>query len=192
MAACLNNCNNQGKCNLLGECECFEDYIAKDCSRKTCPNQCTSRGVCDQSTLKCNCQPGYTTKDCSQKDCGPLCQMYGYCFDGQCFCRNGYIIEHINFYYLFIFINFYYLFILINFYYLCITQYKLISIDILVLSAILKLVLMLAITMEFAIKGNANVIKTITERTVDLDIVSIIVITTACVQVLLILLANAV
>lgn len=81
-------CANQGACNrVTGECECFDGFEGRACTRMSCPNKCSGNGICkklkDLNTTVpysasnwdadriggCLCDPGYYGVDCSLRYC---------------------------------------------------------------------------------------------------------------------------
>lgn len=82
-------CSNKGKCNRkTGECECYDGYEGRSCSRTACPDDCNGRGKCvtqkthaknagrvyesSWDSLKqvgCKCDPGYRGFNCGDIEC---------------------------------------------------------------------------------------------------------------------------
>lgn len=74
-------CASRGICNRQsGECECFDGYEGKGCSRSTCPNDCSGHGTCILSSsiygiwdygkvYECQCDATYGDYDCSKRLC---------------------------------------------------------------------------------------------------------------------------
>ncbi|XP_069497234.1 tenascin-N isoform X2 [Ambystoma mexicanum] len=100
-------------------CRCDEGWEGDDCSRRSCPNNCTGHGrcvdgrcVCDEPYAgedcgellcpkgcngngvcidgRCQCLEGFTGEDCSEKRCPGDCGGNGYCDGGECFCEEGF------------------------------------------------------------------------------------------------------
>jgi len=84
-------CSSRGLCGEAGECECFEGYTGRACTRTTCPNSCSGKGRClfnneeeygvkdyvqfgsqawdAGKTRQCVCDRGYGGVDCSSRLC---------------------------------------------------------------------------------------------------------------------------
>ncbi|PKU42164.1 tenascin-n isoform x1 [Limosa lapponica baueri] len=74
-------------------CKCDEGWEGNDCSRPTCPGQCSGHGRCDGQ--KCICDEPYFGEDCSQKLCPENCSGNGICdtAKGVCQCYKEFIGE---------------------------------------------------------------------------------------------------
>ncbi|CAK9312628.1 unnamed protein product [Citrullus colocynthis] len=80
---CPNTCNFNGDC-VDGKCFCFLGYHGHDCSKRSCPNNCSGHGRCLSSGL-CECGNGYTGVDCSTAICDEQCSLHGgVCDNGIC------------------------------------------------------------------------------------------------------------
>ncbi|CAA0831586.1 Unknown protein, partial [Striga hermonthica] len=64
---CLNSCHFNGDC-INGKCHCFIGFEGKDCSKRSCPNNCGAHGECLEFGV-CSCENGYTGIDCSTAVC---------------------------------------------------------------------------------------------------------------------------
>merc|ERR1719393_835182 len=91
----FNNCNDRGRCNN-GTCICAEGFSGNSCDRRTCPQNCNSRSMCDFSTGVCTCLPGFDGLDCGI-DLNNLCPNNcnkatnnGHCIKTGCKCHPGY------------------------------------------------------------------------------------------------------
>jgi len=78
-------CNGRGDCDTSGDCTCYTGFSSSDrqgnvgasgdCgysdgSVSTCPNSCSSNGVCSgASTYLCTCDDGFSGVDCSFRVC---------------------------------------------------------------------------------------------------------------------------
>ena len=72
---CPNNCNDQGNCTEVSpgnvQCVCNDGFMDIDCGLRSCRNNCTNRGICDNSTGICICdtpiEPGrkFSSPDCA-------------------------------------------------------------------------------------------------------------------------------
>merc|ERR1711871_39042 len=73
-------CENDGTCiEVEGICKCedqvFEEngksrklsFYGNRCEKVFCPNSCSNKGICDDSTGECDCEVGFTGDDCSVK-----------------------------------------------------------------------------------------------------------------------------
>ncbi|XP_022951479.1 leishmanolysin-like [Cucurbita moschata] len=80
---CPNTCNFNGDC-VNGKCFCFLGYHGHDCSKRSCPNNCSGHGRCLSNGL-CECGNGYTGIDCSTAICDEQCSLHGgVCDNGVC------------------------------------------------------------------------------------------------------------
>ncbi|CAJ0950249.1 unnamed protein product [Ranitomeya imitator] len=59
-----------------------------NCGLKTCPNECSNQGRCDDGV--CVCDSGYAGPDCSSRTCPENCHNQGRCDDGKCVCNPGF------------------------------------------------------------------------------------------------------
>jgi len=69
-------------------CDCFDGFSGPDCSFRSCPNDCSDKGICVNGT--CGCKAGWGGVDCSEKRCINHCSGKGECYDGVCVCDAGY------------------------------------------------------------------------------------------------------
>jgi hypothetical protein len=62
---------------------CNAPFYGTACERVAivCPNACSGRGRCDESTQKCACSSGFTGPDCSHVEVPSVCQR---CLHGDC------------------------------------------------------------------------------------------------------------
>ncbi|KAL2973919.1 hypothetical protein AAZX31_14G074500 [Glycine max] len=80
---CPSACNFNGDC-VDGRCHCFLGFHGHDCSRCSCPSNCTGNGTCLSSGI-CECKTGYTGIDCSTVVCDEQCSLHGgVCDNGVC------------------------------------------------------------------------------------------------------------
>ncbi|KAJ6813620.1 uncharacterized protein M6B38_142360 [Iris pallida] len=67
-----------------GTCHCFLGFHGHDCSKRSCPNNCSGHGKC-LSTGICACNNGRTGIDCSTVICDEQCSLHGgVCDNGVC------------------------------------------------------------------------------------------------------------
>jgi len=82
-------CSDHGKCSENGTCWCNPGWGGVDCGDRTCPGQCSGRGVCNHGS--CVCDPRYTGEDCahavdtSPEDCTCTILCTVSCLD---YCRS--------------------------------------------------------------------------------------------------------
>ncbi|KAL4296012.1 hypothetical protein GQ457_12G019190 [Hibiscus cannabinus] len=80
---CANSCNFNGDC-VNGQCHCFLGFHGHDCSKRSCPSNCTGRGKCLSNGV-CECDNGHTGIDCSTAVCDEQCSLHGgVCDNGVC------------------------------------------------------------------------------------------------------------
>ncbi|XP_027357118.1 leishmanolysin-like isoform X1 [Abrus precatorius] len=80
---CHNWCNFNGDC-VDGRCQCFLGFHGDDCSRRSCPSNCSGNGMCLSNGI-CECKTGYTGIDCSTAVCDEQCSLHGgVCDNGVC------------------------------------------------------------------------------------------------------------
>lgn len=63
---CDSRCNAHGLC-INGTCSCSPGYQGRNCDIDSCPNGCSSHGVCEtlpNNGYHCVCNPGWTGKAC--------------------------------------------------------------------------------------------------------------------------------
>uniref|UniRef100_A0A8C4SBJ6 Tenascin N n=1 Tax=Erpetoichthys calabaricus TaxID=27687 RepID=A0A8C4SBJ6_ERPCA len=83
-------CSNHGTFKReTCECDCDEGWEGEDCSTRSCPNDCTDNGRCEDG--KCICYQGYAGVDCSELLCPGDCSDKGHCVDGVCQCFEGFM-----------------------------------------------------------------------------------------------------
>ncbi|XP_061370658.1 uncharacterized protein LOC133313319 isoform X2 [Gastrolobium bilobum] len=79
---CPDSCNFNGDC-VDGRCHCFLGFHGHDCSKRSCPSNCTGNGICLSNGI-CECKTGYTGIDCSTV-CDEQCSLHGgVCDNGVC------------------------------------------------------------------------------------------------------------
>ncbi|KAK1291665.1 hypothetical protein QJS10_CPB17g02590 [Acorus calamus] len=80
---CPSSCTFNGDC-IDGKCHCFLGFTGNDCSKRTCPGNCSGRGRCLSSGV-CVCENGRTGIDCSTAICDEQCSLHGgVCDNGVC------------------------------------------------------------------------------------------------------------
>ncbi|KAK1436554.1 hypothetical protein QVD17_02335 [Tagetes erecta] len=80
---CTNSCNYNGDC-VGGICHCFIGFDGHDCSKRSCPSNCSGNGKCLRNGI-CECANGYTGIDCSTAVCDEQCSLHGgVCDNGVC------------------------------------------------------------------------------------------------------------
>ncbi|PKI43753.1 hypothetical protein CRG98_035859 [Punica granatum] len=80
---CPNSCSFNGDC-VDGKCRCFLGFRGHDCSKRSCPGNCSGRGRCLRNGV-CQCQDRYTGVDCSTEVCDEQCSLHGgVCDNGKC------------------------------------------------------------------------------------------------------------
>jgi hypothetical protein len=87
-----NACHGRGACQTDGTCKCDAGFTGRSCKDRTCPGDCSSKGVCDARSGKCTCNTGFAGEDCSKRTCPGDCSGHGLCDDrvGKCVCHVGY------------------------------------------------------------------------------------------------------
>lgn len=80
---CPSSCNFNGDC-IDGKCHCFLGFEGRDCSKRSCPGNCSKHGKCLRNGV-CECENGYTGIDCSTAICDEQCSLHGgVCDNGVC------------------------------------------------------------------------------------------------------------
>ncbi|WOG99020.1 hypothetical protein DCAR_0418366 [Daucus carota subsp. sativus] len=80
---CPNSCHFNGDC-IDGRCRCFLGFSGRDCSKRSCPSNCSGHGKCLQNGV-CECEKGRTGVDCSTAVCDEQCSLHGgVCDNGVC------------------------------------------------------------------------------------------------------------
>lgn len=80
---CPKSCSFNGDC-VAGTCHCFPGFHDHDCSRRSCPDKCSSHGICKANGI-CECESGWTGIDCSTAVCDEQCSLHGgVCDNGKC------------------------------------------------------------------------------------------------------------
>ncbi|CAH9100322.1 unnamed protein product [Cuscuta epithymum] len=80
---CPASCNSNGDC-IDGKCHCFLGFEGRDCSKRSCPNNCSKHGKCLRNGV-CECENRYTGIDCSTAICDEQCSLHGgVCDNGVC------------------------------------------------------------------------------------------------------------
>ena len=114
VAQCLNNCHQNGICNVWAKCECFDGWEGSECSFRICPNGtaspdiatatdtahgvaiCSGHGSCDRQAGSCQCMSGYYGADCAKTYCLNDCNGKGTCMNLFSAARdfNGFTLNH--------------------------------------------------------------------------------------------------
>ncbi|XP_019174894.1 PREDICTED: uncharacterized protein LOC109170300 isoform X3 [Ipomoea nil] len=80
---CPSSCNSNGDC-IDGKCHCFLGFEGRDCSKRSCPGNCSKHGKCLRNGV-CECENGFTGIDCSTAICDEQCSLHGgVCDNGVC------------------------------------------------------------------------------------------------------------
>eukprot|EP00118_Oscarella_pearsei_P008644 m.45749 g.45749 ORF g.45749 m.45749 type:complete len:2670 (+) comp33632_c0_seq3:67-8076(+) len=81
------DCSRHGQC-VNGICECDGGWKGDSCEKekKTCPNDCSNKGTCNDDTGSCACDAMFTGVDCSIALCTDNCSGNGHCVNGSCVC----------------------------------------------------------------------------------------------------------
>ncbi|KAK1300595.1 hypothetical protein QJS10_CPB13g00108 [Acorus calamus] len=80
---CPGSCTFNGDC-VDGKCHCFLGFEGNDCSKRTCPGDCSRHGRCLSNGV-CECENGHTGIDCSTAVCDEQCSLHGgVCDNGVC------------------------------------------------------------------------------------------------------------
>lgn len=110
---CPSDCSGHGSCEgTTGACTCYMGFAGASCNgcasgyggypvcKKTCTNDCSGNGTCNDGT--CNCDAGYSGTSCGtcgvgytgypdcKKTCPGGCNTHGTCNDGTCSCYTGF------------------------------------------------------------------------------------------------------
>lgn len=99
---CPMPCQNNGRCNQIGECECPQGYHGQFCEVDLCSPKCENNGTCISHDL-CLCLDGFFGKRCEKALCNKPCQNGGRCVPsdapraGVCWCTSGYFGEACEF-----------------------------------------------------------------------------------------------
>ncbi|XP_064632854.1 protein shifted-like isoform X2 [Lineus longissimus] len=91
--SCDSKCENGGRCNEHGDCECRQGYHGSFCELALCEPRCMNNGQCISPGV-CACPDGYTGNTCeiARFTCRPTCLNNGVCIGyNQCKCQDGYI-----------------------------------------------------------------------------------------------------
>ncbi len=73
-------------------CLCDEGFLAPDCVKVRCPEDCNMHGTCMEGG-KCNCTLEWKGDTCNEKRCPKDCSGHGNCVNGTCLCYAGWAGE---------------------------------------------------------------------------------------------------
>ena len=86
---CPSSCSGNGVC-ANGTCACLIGWQGSDCSRLSCPDDCSQHGIC-QADATCLCDPGWGGAGCQTPLCPNGCSGKGACTNnGTCICYIGF------------------------------------------------------------------------------------------------------
>ncbi|XP_045165919.2 wnt inhibitory factor 1-like isoform X2 [Mercenaria mercenaria] len=91
---CKMPCQNNGRCNQIGECECPQGYHGQYCEIDMCNPKCENNGTCISPDM-CLCLDGFYGKRCEKGYCVEPCQHGGLCIGtNKCNCKSGFSGKH--------------------------------------------------------------------------------------------------
>lgn len=99
---CKMPCENNGRCNQIGECECSQGFHGQYCEKDMCNPKCENNGTCVSPDM-CLCLDGFSGKRCEKALCNKPCQNGGRCVPseaqkfGVCWCTSGFYGEACEF-----------------------------------------------------------------------------------------------
>ncbi|XP_064606949.1 wnt inhibitory factor 1-like isoform X2 [Liolophura sinensis] len=90
---CRHECQNGGRCNQFGDCECKQGFNGKSCETAMCYPSCQNNGTCISPDY-CMCPDGFSGKRCETALCAEPCQNGGRCIEADfCWCTSGFYGE---------------------------------------------------------------------------------------------------